>query len=151
MEHDELLDRALASYSAAEPAAGMGERVLRRTARKRRTGIWFAVPVVASATVCALWMLAPVTPSPQFMARLPVALESVQRLGEIPQPRRKRVPRPAVARGGFTEQERALVHWAAFSSETPAVEWTAMEERTEVPLEIKSLEIQPILLEEQEQ
>ncbi len=150
MGHDELIDRALASYSTAEPSAGFGGRVLSKMGRPQRRGWWVAIPL--SAAACAVWMFQ-VTPPPErltkpFAAYVP---EIILKAHDPPHVVRQRHLHRFHAPMGLTEQERILARWAEHSPEITADEWIAFRERTEAPIEIKVLEIQPIATEEQSQ
>ncbi len=146
MDHDELLERALAGYSAVEPPAGFRERVFRRAKRRRRTAIWFAVPVAACI---GLWMVMPEKPPRQVTLsgeRVALPLPPVAAIPEIPvRAHRVRQARKRV----LSDQERALIAWVSRSPETAVAEWTAMKERMDSPIELGTIEIQAIQIEEQ--
>jgi len=149
MDHDELLERAIASYSAMEPGEGFSGRVLRRAVPKRRRWAWAVVPVLASA--CAVWMMSVEAPKTnrivvsQFHQTEPVQLEP-----EPVKPLSKGYTRRIKTVQTLSAQERALVQWVGESPETAVAEWTAFKERVNTPIEMKDLEIQPIATEEQE-
>ena len=148
-ELDRLLDSALASYSDAEPLAGIEERVMRRVVgSKRRPSLWWlgaAVPVAA----CLLVLLTsrevvappklPVPPRPVEVAQArpePVVVR------QQPTPRRLRRPRAAKqdqfpAAAPLTGEEQRLLQLVAVAPE-------ALRPAPLTPLEIKPIEIKPL-------
>lgn len=150
MEHEELIDRALASYSSAQLEQGFRGRFLSKIGRRRQSGWWVAVPVGAAAY--AVWLFH-VGPPPQRAIEPPVPYvhETVANTIHPSRVEKSRRSRRVHARAGLTEQERVLARWAEQSPETAAGEWTGFRERSDAPIEISILGIPPIATEEQSQ
>jgi hypothetical protein len=149
-ELDRLLDSALASYSDAEPLAGIEERVLRRVARsKRRPWLWWLAGAVPAAA-CLLVLLT----NREAIAppQLPVAPRAVETAQTRPEPAVVKAPpkprpvqrRPQVARQDqfpiampLTAQERGLLELAAVAPEALLV-------KPAVAIEIEPIQIKPL-------
>jgi len=156
--HDELdnvIDHVLATYSNAEPLAGLEQRVLDRVriaqgARRRRWrwALMFAVPAVA-ATLLVIFAPKPksqpvplaVVATPPAPVRLPAAVPPAPR--RIARPRRPAIA-PELAKRQFfptpsplTEEERLLVQLARFSPEL-------LLARPVDEIEIKPIQIAPL-------
>ena len=148
MERDELIDRALASYSASEPSAGFRARVVDKIGRRQRRGWWVAIPL--SAAACVVWMFQVTPPPKRPIQRLAAYVpETILKAYDPPRVVHQRHVHRVHAPVGLTEQERTLARWAEHSPKLAAGEWTAFRERADAPIEIKVLEIQPIATEEQ--
>lgn len=142
---DQILDSALAAYSAQEPQVGMEARVLRAARAPRVTRwAWLAIPSLATATLALFFVLQPTPPPRITTARLPPPVATV----DVPllepavklSPRPQRLPhQPLTAPPEpATEQQLAL---QAFVLKYP--EQAASFART-VPWE---LSIEPIVIE----
>ena len=152
MENDDLLERAIASYSAVEPGLGFERRLLDRARAKQRNWVWAAVPVMAvAAGVCIAIMVSNQTPEAVMVVQRTVAVP-VMDPGPLPAERRVRTrarrhrlrePIPEL-----TSEEQVLVRWVERSPETARADWAMARERFEAPLEMKVLEIQPLTIEE---
>ena len=149
-ELDQLLNEALATYSAAEPRPGIAPRVLRhvRTAARPRPG-WRAWVAIAVPVLATLWLLAvnhavPVQ-APAPPAALPPSLPAPLIAHVVPEhprrvPRKERSPSPQP----LTPEERALVALATQNPERAHELIEPAEPRPIEPLEIPKLEIPPL-------
>ena len=63
-------------------------------------------------------------------------------------PSRVGIKRHLRRRHNSTNQERAVVQWAAQSSDTSILEWAAIQQQFAEPLQIHPLTFQPIAIEE---
>ncbi len=157
-ELDRLIDGALASYSTAEPLAGLEARVLNRvhvTQPRRRLLAWaLAFAVAASVVVSGIVvrterhvvvpkpMTAKVTPAPAP----PAPMKPVARVRRVARsrhpgvlPKLEQFPSPAP----LTAQERALVALARQDPEELG-KFAEMERQSEAPLEIQPIQIAPL-------
>ena len=165
-ELDDILDRALASYSACEPLAGLEERLLNRIRlagiSPRRNSAWWWLAALSIVGLFALvpfgvrvYAPAPAPPSLTAVIRPPgiPAIESATpRLARISHrrilprslPKQPIFPTPAP----MTAEERALV---AFVQQHPAEakeQFAALEKEAREPVRIEALEIPPIKIKE---
>jgi len=143
MDHDELLEQALAGYSAVEPPAGFRERVLRRVNRRRRAVTWLAVPIAACVV---LWVTMPARVHRKILVRTAQAnrTEPVARMTAARKVRVSRRRVGEVRKQVLSGQERALVDWVSRSPETAAAELMAMKEQMAWLIQVNALEIQAI-------
>ncbi len=151
-EWDEVLDGALASYSAAEPLAGLDERVLRRVrgAGERRSRVWiwaWAGAAVCLVLLCLAWLKqdrAPVTPARVvFRASAPprsLPAAALVRPVRHARPRRPRVVTPP----RLTEEELLLVRLVARDPEGAVREFTSLNEAVNRDLTPEPLVVTPI-------
>lgn len=142
------MDDALSGYSAAEPVAGLEERVLNRIriaeASRRRSWFvrWaFAFPVLASLLVAAVVLRT--TPAEQRLDLAPPPIASAPPVVRpVPVSKRERhwsAPRPPAA----TEQERALLTLA--TCEPEALQALAdLQKKSNETLEIQAIQIAPL-------
>ncbi len=155
-EHDELdrlIDRALSGYSAAEPLAGLEQRVLYRIRSRPRQvwRFWPAVAVPALATLLMVWLypeprveppapVAAVLKSPPLtpVASRPEPSVRVARRSVLPKQERFPLPTP------LTNEERALIAWATRAPDEARKAFEDLRKRAEEPLEIKPIEIRPL-------
>jgi hypothetical protein len=155
-ELDDLLDRGIASYSAAEPLAGLEERVMQRvTIAQRRGWRWLviAIPALAALLIAvAVWRRPHegVKPSPA-VARVetpappqqpqPQPQQKPLRVAKVaPQlPKRDQFPSPSV----LSPEERALVELA--TKHPPVAEkLNEWQEKTASEVVIAPIEIAPL-------
>ena len=149
MEHNDLLERAIASYASVSPSPHFVPCVLARAASKRRLWVWAAVPVLAAAACLVVTIsVAPrqVPPAPKRPAGLAIQPESPPAPSTVQvRVRHRRLPRPAPM---LTSEERALVRWVSQRPATAAEDWLAMQKSAEEAIEVKPLEVKPIKMEE---
>ena len=149
MEHDDLLERAIASYMSVSPGPNFAPSVLARATFKRRLGLSAAVPVLAAAAVLLMTVSVPPRQVPPASKQLPdLAMQAERPL--TPSPAKTRVPhrRPTKPVPMLSSEERALVRWVSQRPATAAADWLAMQKSSEAAIEVKLLEIEPIKMEE---
>jgi|HubBroStandDraft_6_1064221.scaffolds.fasta_scaffold69890_3 hypothetical protein len=138
---DQWIDDALVGYSAAEPLAGIEERVLNRIRRRSRIARWaWATPALASLLLAAV-IAVRTTPGEQQSLNLspPSAAPAPTFIPMRPVKRFK-----IAASKSLTREERALL---AFVRRDPAAAVEAFDElqkKSSEPLEIQSIEVQPL-------
>jgi hypothetical protein len=153
-ELDRLIDGALADYSAAEPLAGLEQRVLDRVrdAQRSRRRRWRGMLAVAAPAVAAILAVVvsrrpetppiaalPPSPAPPAVAMAPppapVGIATPRRIAPKPRPLPKRdvFPTPSP----LTREERLLVQLA--ESRPEILEFKPLES-----IEIKPIEIAPL-------
>jgi hypothetical protein len=158
-ELDKLIDNALATYSAAEPLAGLDQRVLNRVRERRTRWPWLlAIPAVAAAILVAVQIRkadpVPVatfkleavhTPASRTPPPEPSRDLSLDRKGVVgphghrvvsksaPAPKRRLFP----TLSPLTEQERLLVQLAQSYPQELLI-------RSADRIEIKPIEIAPL-------
>ncbi len=152
-EWDEVLDRGLASYSAAEPLAGLEERVLGRVrgASVRRVGSWFWGWVAAACLVlvCLGWVrLRPGRPTVapvQVQAVRGTALQ--ERLPEVRAVARRVRRRNAPVKPRLSPEEVLLVRLATADPEGAVREFASLQESVNRDLTVEPLVVEPIKIE----
>ena len=151
MHPDDLLERALASYTTGEPSPTFTKRVSARI-NSRRRWFWAAVPVAAAAA-CVVGVVSfrkPMTP----VVRQHAAMTQVTRhaIEDAPmvavQPHTLRVRFKSKQLRNPNRQERALMLWLSESPETALAEWETMKRDLDAPLVIKQIELEPIAVKE---
>ncbi len=164
-ELDEVIDRALAGYSAAAPLEGLEERVLaraRRAGRPRRWpwvyGLGFALAAAAAAVIVVIaWWPAPVAPpkprpaesARNLVVNPPVAGGGVRRVAQRksrvrraarPLPKQEVFPAPAP----MTEEERTLAAWVRRAPNEARGIFADLDKRSRDPVAIQAIEIAPL-------
>ena len=167
-ELDRMIDGALASYSGAEPLAGLEERVLNRVrvaeAERPRLRLWrwvLAGSVLTALVVVAIVLRTQRNPAPEtndiarVEAHVPlvaapareaprVAAKRRGRIGKAPQPKRlpklEQFPAPAP----LTAEERALLAFVERSPNEARQVFADLQKRTNEPIEIEAIQIQPL-------
>lgn len=156
MNHDELLEKALSTYSSHEPLAGLEQRILQRvhSARPRRWKLPAVILVAASLVLTfALWRKPPQQPAVKRASAAlpaparpttvqPVPRAALHRHRKHAPPRAFPTPRPLSA------QERALLAFVEkapkealiIKKHDPAIEPIRMAEIKIEPLTIASLQ-----------
>jgi hypothetical protein len=142
---DRVLNEALAGYAAAEPLAGLEERVLQRIRadRARRRFAWWACAAAAGAA--ALFVMLWVGTAPQTLALRALAPKApaIARVAEVPRPATRRkppkwrefpIPRP------LSGQERALL---ALAAERPDLA-RQLAAHLDQPIQIDEIKIEPL-------
>lgn len=148
MTDDELIDAALASYSAREPLAGLEQRTMTRIGgtRAKRGWRWWALgaAVVGVTAMLTISVRVPIAPMAPVMARaVPPPVPAAPPMVSYPRPlRHKRKltavkSRPFPASPPLTREELALV--AFFNSSPEAAMQTPLE-----PVVIERIEIEPL-------
>jgi hypothetical protein len=169
-ELDKILDSALSSYSQKEPRPGLESRVVNRirASREARKFPWLrwavAIPVLASLLI-VFWILDSSQPArskltgsaatPQHVAALQNrdrkgAFQSRDRKGavnrlqkhakDVPLPKEKQFPIPA----SLTDEERTLLAFVARSPKQAEELLGDAKSRTNEPIEIKEIQIEPL-------
>ena len=141
---DEWIDGALAGYSAAQPLAGIEERVLYRVRRRARIVRWaWTTPALASLLLAAVIVVRTTPVEQQSLNLSPPITPSAPpliRIMPLRPAKRFRVAAPK----SLTHEERALL---AFAERDPAAALQAFDElqkKSTEPLEIQAIEVQPL-------
>jgi len=146
---DDILQRALASYSVAEPLTGLEERILARTrgARVRRgmaAYVWAAVVLTAACFCWVTWQHKPVVVAPvrvQAVRNVRPERPAVAVLRPV------RVVRRRARRNRLSREEAALVRYVSADPEGAAKEFAALNEFVHRDLSVKPLVFEPIKIE----
>lgn len=166
-ELDRMIDGALASYSGAEPLAGLEERVLNRVrvaeAERPRLRLWRWVlvgSVLAALVVVAIVLRTQRNPAPKTndIARVETLAPLVQTpareaprvaptrrgVGKVFQPKRlpklEQFPAPAP----LTAEERALLAFVERSPKDAQQAFADLQKRTNERIEIEAIQIPPL-------
>lgn len=150
---DRLIDRALARYSAAEPLAGLEQRVLDRVrlaeSGRRRRWRWALVLAVPALAASLLVVLAPKPKPPIAVAKIEAPPAPVIVLPAPPAPRRvaktrRAAPKPELPKRNLfptlsplTGEERLLVQLAQANPQLLLAKPVG-------EIEIKPIEIAPL-------
>jgi hypothetical protein len=158
VEFDDLIDGALKSYVAQEPREGLENRILCRVRADRRRpsrfSRWLGLAVSVLAGVAVVLVISKghreekrpvlVPPVQVWMRELPPAPHPVvvHRVGQIRQPDRRRSVFPSAA--PLTNQERALMAFAAIAPAETVAAFIEERDRNPAPIKIDSIEIAPL-------
>ena len=147
---DQWIDRALSTYAAAEPMAGLEERVLNRiriadSERRRRSRImnWaLAIPILASLIISAVVLRT--TPQKLELPPPKIALASLlappgSNVSSKPR-RQMSIPLPAP----ITGDERALLALATSQPAAAVQAFGDLQKKSNEPLEIEEIKILPL-------
>jgi hypothetical protein len=165
-ELDAILEKGIASYSEAEPLAGMEERVVARigVTKTPRRGVsgWFAVLVlgmaVAAITGMVLIRTRPSEPHPTAVAAVSrpshfepapvqVRISEPQRQPHIARIRRVRaLPKGPVfpTLAALTKQERLMVMLVSKNPDEAAQTFASLRQRADEPIAVDPIVIPPI-------
>jgi hypothetical protein len=171
-DFDDLIDRALPSYSRAEPLAGLEQRVLQRIqleAPARPRTWWrrpaFAVPAFAALLLAGVVVRMSWQPVPRpsgirpdqvapnlAVVKPPAALPRLAQPApsrKIRRPRRapvKSLPKQEIfpAPMPMTPEERVLLAWAGRVPAEAARTLADLRKRTSEPVSIQQIQIQPL-------
>lgn len=157
-ELDRLIDGALASYSDAEPLAGLEARVVRRArvarARRRIFGWGLGIGVAASIAVLVVsWREQRPIEKPVEVARVTRAEEPTPTIRPMVRVRpAKRVRRPKAlpkleqfpAPTPLTAEERGLVALVRRDPNEAQQIFADFQKRADEPIEIQPIEIAPL-------
>lgn len=160
-ELDRLIDGALASYSSAEPLAGLEGRVLNRVRVARAARRWMfawglGLAVAASVVVApvVVWTEREAVPKPvevgQVKRAFPTATARLPRLvpkrvsvkrsrGPNPLPKLDQFPTPTP----LTAEERALLALVEHNPKEAQM-FADLQKRAEEPIEIQEIQIAPL-------
>ncbi len=164
-EIDDLLDRALGSYSAGEPLDGLERRVLARVrGNKRREVHWNWMAVVACLVVLvggASWTWVETAPSRSRLSRVAVVEKNSGGLGAsgpttranpiVSVHRLSRDREEAVARRHkmqLTREEVLLARFVAADPEQAAKQFASLNEYVQRDVTVAPLAVEPIKIEE---
>ncbi len=146
---DDILQKALASYSAAEPLSGLEERILARargTRARRGMGLW-AWAAVALTLSCLCWLAW----RPKPVVVVPVRVQSVRNVRPEQPPVAVLTPvrmvRRRARKNRLTREEAALVRYVSADPEGAAKEFAALNEFVNRDLTMKPLVFEPIKIE----
>lgn len=147
-QFENALSRALGSYSASEPLAGLDERVLARVQRAPARSYWWAwcAAAVALILVCVVVGLRrEVQPvSVPIIASVPVLSEAVRQEPVVVKIRRvKAAPRRVRA----SREELMLARYVTADPEGALQAFASLRENSERELKIEPLEVKPIQME----
>jgi hypothetical protein len=154
---ERLIEKALASYAAAEPRPGLDARVMARVRVEGRVHRWWrwAWPVAAAATAVLWFVLAP---RPARHTAPPLVARSAEGVPAHPPVRAKLQPARRAARARVaavtkrsqfptpyppTAEERALLAWATRNPDLVR-ELAQQLRRTEEPIRIEPIQIEPL-------
>lgn len=155
---DEILDRALARYSDAEPLAGLEERILARvrTAKGRVGAGWgWAAAACAAAVVAIIPFLhvghGQAPEQAQYAVALPIPELHVRWSFDARfRPMKKRLPRdlPKLqyfpSRTPMTAEERALARFVRESPDEAAKLFSDWQQNAAEPIKIEPIQIAPL-------
>lgn len=164
-ELDNLLDRALSSYSVQEPRWGLEERLLNRirAAGAARRFAWLRWAVAIPALACLLVLMftfrverdsnsntpqevrtaaIPLDAAPDTLRTNPEIPKPVRRSGakRLPFPKREQFPAPAP----ITDEERALMTFVARAPDEAREVLIEARKRDAEPIQIEEIQIEPL-------
>lgn len=145
---DAILDRGLRSYSAAEPLAGMEERIIRKIQPSRAQRPWWMLAIPAAAALVLVWVMPgptrQVSPRKEPVIRHAVIAAAPSAPVEHLTERRTHPRTTKASPRGLTPEERAMV---ALATQHPELALQASMERPIQPLEpldIPAIEVPPL-------
>lgn len=146
---DDILRKALASYSAAEPLVGLEERILARTrgVRVGRGTAAYAWAAAALTLACLCWVDWQRKPAVVAPVRVQMVRSVRPRQRSVTVLRPLRVVRRGVRSNRLSREEAALVRYVAADPEAAAKEFAALNEFVNRDLAVPPLVFEPIKIE----
>ncbi len=148
-ELDDILQKALASYSAAEPLSGLEERILARvrgTRVRRQVGVW-AWAAVALSLACFCWLAWQHKPVVVAPVRVQTARNVRSETPGVALLRPVRMVRRRARKNRLTREEAALLRYVSADPEGAAKEFAALNDFVNRDLAVKPLVFEPIKIE----
>ncbi len=146
---DDILQKALTSYSAAEPLTGLEERILARvrsTRVRRGTGLWAWAALVLTLA-CFFWVASQHEPAVVAPVRVQMARNVRPEKPAVAVLRPVRLVRRGVKKNRLSREEAALVRYVSADPDGAAKEFAALNEFVNRDLAVKPLVLEPIKIE----